>query len=122
MKISLKECWLRFFLGGLAVAACYIISVYSPVRLLGGVFAAFPAVMASAVSMAGVREGDRAAAEVARGAVAGMVGCAACVLAALHFITALSSWPLGLAVAVAVWFITALLINTVWPARHRGGR
>jgi uncharacterized membrane protein (GlpM family) len=42
-----------------------------------------------------------------------MVGCAACVLAALFFITALGSWPLGLAAAVAVWFITALMINTV---------
>lgn len=113
MNISAKELCLRFLLGGAAVAACYIISVYSPVKLLGGVFAAFPAVMASAVSLAGINEGNRTAAEVARGAVAGMIGCTACVLAALYFVRTLRSWPLGLMAAVAVWFGAALLINMV---------
>jgi uncharacterized membrane protein (GlpM family) len=69
--------------------------------------------------MAGIREGDGTAAEVARGAVAGMVGCTACVLAALFFCGALGSWPQGLTVAVAVWFVTALLINRCWPAGHK---
>lgn len=117
MKINAKELSLRFLLGGTAVAACYIISVYSPVKLLGGVFAAFPAVMASAVSMAGVNEGDCTAAEVARGAVAGMIGCTACVLASLYFVRSFNSWPLGLMAAVVVWFGTALLMNMViWPS------
>ncbi len=116
MKISVRECCLRFVLGGAAVAACYIVALYSPVKLLGGVFAAFPAVMAAAVSMAGIREGDKAAAEVARGAVAGMVGCTACVLAALYFVSLFRSWALGLAAAVAVWFVTAWLLNVIWHA------
>jgi len=119
MKISLKEFGLRFLLGGTAVAACYIISVYSPFKLLGGVFAAFPAVMAAAVSIAGVREGDRTAAEVARGAVSGMVGCTACVLAALYLVRNLQSWPLGLAAAVVVWLMTALMMNMIWQAGHK---
>lgn len=119
MKINMKECLIRFLLGGLAVVACYVVSVFSPAKLLAGVFAAFPAVMVSAVSMAGVREGSRSAGEVAGGAVAGMFGCAACVLAALYFIGRLDSWPLGLATAVAVWLVTALAINSIWHSGRK---
>lgn len=106
-----KEIIVRFCLGGAAVVMCYMVSVYSPVKFIGGVFAAFPAVMVAAVSMAGLRESSKEAGDVARGAVSGMVGCTACVLCALYLIRAWDSWVLGLSGAVMVWLAAALLSN-----------
>lgn len=109
---------LRFALGGSAVVACYLVSVFSPVKFIGGVFAAFPAVMAAAVIMAGMRDGDREAAEVARGAVSGMIGCTACVLAALFLIRSFNSWSIGLTAAVGVWLIVAIASNYLLRTRQ----
>jgi len=115
--MDFRELLLRFCFGGTAVAACYIISVYSPVKFLGGVFAAFPAVMAAAVMMAGLRDGKKEAADVARGAVSGMIGCTGCVIAALYFIRVLNSWPLGLAISILVWLVVALASNKFLSAK-----
>lgn len=114
MKVNsafLKDFSVRFFLGGTAVVLCYIISIYSPVKFLGGVFAAFPAVMGAAITMAGIRNGSREAGEVAKGAVSGMIGCTACVLSALYLIRVFSSWTLGLAGAVGVWLVVSVASN-----------
>ncbi len=119
MKSETSEIVLRFLMGGLAVVVCWLVSAYAPVKFISGVFAAFPVVMVAAVSMAGVRDGNRVAAAVARGAVAGMVGCAACVLAALYFIRALNSWPLGLGISLIVWLAVSLLSNTLAFGRGR---
>lgn len=113
----LKDVSIRFFLGGTAVVLCYLVSIYSPVKFLGGVFAAFPAVMAAAITMAGIRDGSSEAGEVAKGAVSGMIGCTACVLAALYLIKALSSWPLGLAGAVGVWLVVSVMSNMIMSGR-----
>ncbi len=98
---------------------CYVISVYSPIKFIGGVFAAFPAVMVAAVSMAGLRDGDAEAADVARGAVSGMIGCTVCVIFALYLIRVLNSWPLGLAGAVLAWLPAALLSNVFISGRTK---
>lgn len=113
-----KEVSVRFVLGGTAVVLCYIVSIYS-VKFIGGIFAAFPAVMAASVSMAGIRDGDEEAADVARGAISGMVGCAACVMAALYLIRLFSSWPLGLACSVGIWFTVAVIVNRAWGQKTR---
>lgn len=110
---------MRFVLGGTAVVLCYVISVISPVKFIGGVFAGFPAVMVAAVLMAGLKDGDREAAEVARGAVAGMIGCTACVLAALCLIGVMGSWPLGLVAAILVWGVTAGTGNMIISGKNR---
>lgn len=69
----------RFALGGTAVAATYLAVQFLPWPAVGGILAAFPAVLASAVSLSGWRDGDHQAALVAQGAVAGMVGGVAAV-------------------------------------------
>ncbi|WP_418790795.1 DUF3147 family protein [Phosphitispora sp. TUW77] len=117
MKNDVIEIGLRFFMGGLAVITCWIVSLYVPVKFISGVFAAFPVVMVAAVSMAGVRDGNGVAAAVARGAVAGMIGCAACVLSALYFISILNSWPLGLGISLIVWLAVATLTNLIGCSR-----
>lgn len=109
----IKDFGIRFFLGGTAVVLCYLVSIYSPVKFFGGVFAAFPAVMAAAITMAGIRDGSAEAGEVAKGAVSGMIGCTACVLAALYLIRATASWPLGLAGAVGVWLVVSVGSNMI---------
>jgi hypothetical protein len=118
MKNDIIELGMRFLMGGLAVVVCWIVSAYAPVKFISGVFAAFPVVMVAAVSMAGMRDGNRVAAAVARGAVAGMIGCAACVLSALFFIRTLNSWPLGLGISLIVWLAVSLLSNTVASGRR----
>ncbi len=124
MKINsgfIKDFAVRFFLGGTAVVLCYVISVYSPVKFLGGVFAAFPAVMAAAITMAGIRDGSREAGEVAKGAVSGMIGCTACVFAALYLIRVFSSWPLGLAGSIGVWLMVSVASNLVFLGNAKKG-
>ena len=44
-----KDLLLRFILGGAAVAISYLVTVVSPWEILAGIFAAFPAVMITAV-------------------------------------------------------------------------
>lgn len=112
-----KEIAVRFAMGGLAVVLCYIVSVYSPVKFIGGVFAAFPAVMAAAIILSGIQDGSKEAAEVARGAISGMIGCTACVIAALYLIKHFNSWPLGIAGAVTVWFGVSTVINFTFSCK-----
>jgi hypothetical protein len=58
---------LRFLFGGAAVAGCYILLLIVPWKSFAGIFAAFPAVLASAVIMTGYLEGRQAAAQLAMG-------------------------------------------------------
>ena len=52
-----KDLLLRFILGGAAVAISYLVTVVSPWEVLAGIFAAFPAVMITAVLMVGLSSG-----------------------------------------------------------------
>ena len=99
---------LRFVLGGGTIVICYILSVILPWKAFAGIFAAFPAVMIAAVSMAGIREGSRSAGEVAGGAVVGMLGCATCVLTAIFCMAYFHSWQTGLSISLVVWFISSV--------------
>lgn len=114
MKNDWLDLSLRFIMGGGAVVACYLLSVVLPWKAFAGIFAAFPAVMIAAVSMAGLRGGSKAAAEVASGAVCGMWGCATCVVAALFLMDYLHSWQIGLFLSLLVWFISAACYFKFW--------
>lgn len=113
-EISLFGIALRFFLGGGAVAAAYIVSRYFSGRA-GGIFAAFPAVYLAAVL--GVGAGVPAAAgaarvlTVSRGALVGMTANIFCALAAA-FLIARIGWQKGLALSLAGWLaaVTIFLI------------
>ena len=64
-----KDLLLRFILGGAAVAISYLVTVVSPWEILAGIFAAFRAVMITAVLMVGLSSGSKNAANVARESV-----------------------------------------------------
>ncbi|MEN6461341.1 MAG: DUF3147 family protein [Syntrophomonas sp.] len=105
----MKDLTLRFFLGGGAVAACYILLQLIPWKSFAGIFAAFPAVMVAAIIMAGIFEGSRPAADVALGATAGMLGCTVCVLTATLCMVYLNNWAMSLAIATIAWFISSVV-------------
>jgi hypothetical protein len=107
MKLNFKDLALRFIFGGIAVAACYIILQIIPSKSFAGVFAAFPAVMAAAVIMAGHFETSEKASDIALGASAGMVGCTICVLTAAFCMDHLKNWGLSLIIALLVWFFSS---------------
>lgn len=108
MKLDYKDIGTRFMIGGSAVLLSYVIASSSPWKLLGGAFAAFPAVMVSAILIAGASEGTERASEIAQGATFGMIGGAFCVVATLASLTLLSSWLVSLIIGTTVWLITSL--------------
>lgn len=109
VKIDWRDLSLRFIMGGGAVAACYVLSVVLPWKAFAGIFAAFPAVMIAAVSIAGLSEGSGSAAEVAAGAVCGMSGCTTCVLASIFLMEYFGSWQVGMTLSLIVWYISSIL-------------
>lgn len=109
----LKDLLLRFVLGGLAVAACYILLVFVPWKAMAGIFAAFPAVMIAAVIMAGHFEGSKQAANVAFGATAGMLGCALCVLTASLVLHYLQNWSMAIIIALIIWLISSIIFINI---------
>lgn len=108
MKV-IKDLLLRFILGGAAVAVCYLLVQLIPWKSFSGIFAAFPAVMVAAVTMAGVSEGSKQAADIALGATAGMMGCTICVITATVVMTNMHNWGLALILSLLAWFISSML-------------
>jgi len=115
IKADFRDLGLRFIFGGTAVAVCYILLQLIPSKSFAGIFAAFPAVMAASVIMAGHFGSSKQAADIALGASAGMLGCTICVLTAVFCMEHLNQWGLSLIIALSVWFvssyITTRLIN-----------
>jgi heme A synthase len=109
-KSELIDFLLRLLLGGAAVAATYLAVQLLPWPEVGGILAAFPAVLASAVGLSGWRDGDRVAAQVARGAVAGMLGGVAAV--GVTWVLLAAGTPLGLAISGGLvgWFTGSLAV------------
>ena len=65
VTMNYKDLLIRFILGGGAVALSYLVTIVSPWEILAGIFAAFPAVMITAVLMVGLSSGSKNAAIVA---------------------------------------------------------
>ncbi len=107
MKLDFKDLALRFAFGGSAVAACYVMLQLIPSKSFAGIFAAFPAVMAAAVIMAGHFGTSEQAADIALGASAGMIGCTICVLTAVFCMEHLNSWGFSIIIAILVWFFSS---------------
>jgi hypothetical protein len=104
------ELALRFLFGGIAVALSYVISVLSPWKELGGIFAAFPAVMTVAVMMTGRNDGSQKAAQIAEGAVYGMLGCAVCVFSVFTMMRLFHTWWPSIGVGLLCWYCSAILV------------
>ncbi|WP_141433100.1 DUF3147 family protein [Bacillus sp. 03113] len=105
-----RELFLRFLFGGSAVMISYVVSNLIPWKMLGGIFAAFPAVMIVAVLMVGIRHGSNMAAQIAQGSVYGMIGCGVCVIAVLLLLQWTHNWWMSIILGAIVWFVSSILI------------
>jgi uncharacterized membrane protein (GlpM family) len=101
---------LEFALGGMAVALCHELSILLSWKMIGGIFAAFPAVMVVSVALSGISHGNEKAGQVAQGAVYGMVGGVICVIAVLLALQHNVNWWLSILVGIVAWCISAVLV------------
>ncbi len=102
---------LRFLLGGTAVMASYLITVLSPWKILAGIFAAFPAVMLTAVLMMGLASGSMKAAKIAKGSVFGMIGGVVCVITVFITLQLSHQWLLSIALGLILWLISSIAVS-----------
>lgn len=116
VKVDFRDLGLRFIFGGAAVAVCFILLQLIPSKSFAGIFAAFPAVMAAAVIMAGHFGSSEQASDIALGASAGMLGCTICVLTASFCMEHLGKWGLSLGIALTVWFFSSYAASRLIPA------
>lgn len=104
--------FLRFVLGGSAVAATLVVGRRLGGRI-GGIFAAFPAVYASAVISAAFGlprwQGARTALAISHGALVGMIINVGCAFATAWLVSRLG-WRRGLALSLSGWLVTAGIV------------
>lgn len=105
-----KDLLIRFLLGGTAVLLSYLVTVISPWKLLAGIFAAFPAVMLSAVLMVGIASGSKKAGEIANGSVFGMMGGLVCVSTVLIVLQWSGDWILSIVLGMLFWLGSSVAI------------
>lgn len=108
-----QDLFIRFILGGTAVALSYIITVISPWKILAGIFAAFPAVMLTAVIMVGMAAGTKKAANIAKGSVYGMMGGLVCVTTVLFVLQTSKNWGLSILIGLIAWLGSSIAISQV---------
>lgn len=102
---------IRFLLGGTAVTLSYLITVISPWKVLAGIFAAFPAVMLTAVIMVGIGAGTKKATNIAKGSVYGMIGGIICVTTVLLILEKTNNWLLSILTGLIIWLISSIAIS-----------
>ncbi|GHH99824.1 DUF3147 family protein [Neobacillus kokaensis] len=108
-----KDLFIRFLLGGTAVMASYLIIVISPWEILGGIFAAFPAVMITAVLMAGISSGTTNAAKIANGSVYGMIGGIFCAASVWMFLTLTHNLTISMGLGLIIWLFSSILVSSI---------
>ena len=122
MKYTVFDLMLRFLFGGMAVAGCYLLLAVIPWKTLAGAFAAFPAVMVAAVIMAGLEKGNKAAADVASGAVAGMIGGLFCVICTLLALAALNNLLTAVVIGLIMWLLSSAAAFKIKQNMHSEAR
>lgn len=108
-----KDLLIRFILGGAAVMVSYLITVISPWKILAGIFAAFPAVMITAVLMVGIASGSKNAAKIANGSVFGMIGGVVCVATVWAVLQVSGNWTLSIVLGLLFWLGSSIIISTL---------
>jgi hypothetical protein len=108
-----QDLFIRFLLGGTAVSLSYLITIVSPWKMLAGIFAAFPAVMLTAVIMVGIASGTKKATNIARGSVYGMMGGIICVITVLLTLQSTSNWLLSITIGLLSWLTSSIAISTL---------
>lgn len=104
---------IRFTLGGTAVMVSYLITVISPWKILAGIFAAFPAVMITAVLMVGIASGSKKAAKIANGSVFGMIGGVVCVATVWTVLQINGNWSLSILLGLLLWLIASIIVSSL---------
>lgn len=118
-QLKKSDLFMRFILGGTAVSLSYLITVVSPWKILAGIFAAFPAVMLTAVIMVGIASGTKKATNIAKGSVYGMIGGIICVIAVLLSLQETSNWLLSITIGLISWLVSSISISNI---RQRAAR
>lgn len=108
-----KDLFIRFLLGGTAVSMSYLITIISPWKILAGIFAAFPAVMLTAVIMVGIAAGTKKATNIAKGSVYGMMGGLVCVTAVLLVLESTNNWAFSIIIGLLAWLVSSIAISTL---------
>ncbi|WP_338451221.1 DUF3147 family protein [Niallia oryzisoli] len=106
-----KDLLIRFLLGGAAVMLSYLVTVVSPWKILAGMFAAFPAVMITAVLMMGIVSGSKNAAKVANGSVYGMIGGVVCVATVWVTLTLTNNWLFSIFLGLVLWLVSSIAVS-----------
>ena len=109
----IKDLLIRFLLGGTAVMLSYIVTIISPWKILAGMFAAFPAVMLTAVLMMGIASGSKNAAKIANGSVYGMIGGLICVATVLVVLELSSNWIFSIVFGLIAWLCSSIFISSL---------
>jgi uncharacterized membrane protein (GlpM family) len=117
-----KDLLIRFFLGGAAVMISYMITVISPWKILAGIFAAFPAVMITAVLMVGIASGSKNAAKIANGSVFGMIGGVICVATVWTVLQVSGNWGLSIILGLLLWLGSSIMVASFREKVKNKGR
>ena len=102
-----RDLFFRFLFGGSAVVLSYVTAKLLPWKVIGGIFAAFPAVMVVAVMMVGMKYGSKEAAKTAQGSVYGMIGCLICVLMVLFSLQLTHNWWVSFIFGLIAWLASS---------------
>jgi hypothetical protein len=117
-----KDILIRFILGGAAVMVSYLITVISPWKILAGIFAAFPAVMITAVLMVGIASGSNNAAKIANGSVFGMIGGVVCVATVWTVLQVSGNWTLSIVLGLVFWLGSSIIVSSFRDKLKNGRR
>ncbi|MFB3166548.1 DUF3147 family protein [Neobacillus sp. 179-C4.2 HS] len=117
-----KDLLIRFILGGAAVMVSYLITVISPWKILAGIFAAFPAVMITAVLMVGIASGSNHAAKIANGSVFGMIGGVVCVATVWTVLQVSGNWTLSIVLGLLFWLGSSIIVSSFRDKLKNGRR
>jgi uncharacterized membrane protein (GlpM family) len=117
-----KDLLIRFILGGAAVMVSYLITVMSPWKILAGIFAAFPAVMITAVLMVGIASGSKNAAKIANGSVFGMIGGVVCVATVWTVLQVSGNWTLSIVLGLLFWLGSSIIVSSFRDKLKNGRR
>jgi uncharacterized membrane protein (GlpM family) len=117
-----KDLLIRFILGGAAVMVSYLITVISPWKILAGIFAAFPAVMITAVLMVGIASGSKHAAKIANGSVFGMIGGVVCVATVWTVLQVSGNWTLSIVLGLLFWLGSSIIVSSFKDKLKNGRR
>jgi hypothetical protein len=117
--VRIRDTAVRFTFGAITSAVAGSLSIlFSPI--VGGVFLAFPAILAASLTLIAEEEDIEESREDGRGATVGALGLAAFAGVGVLTFTAIA-WPLALAAASGGWAVVALALYLVlWLRPERG--